>query len=93
MIDCVSVGAGSNPVGHPNIMSDSISQEELRQLRDLVERGLWAMDPNGNPEDTQFSYCTYCYVVEYRDHHKDCRSHEVMALFDKVEKAISNGKL
>lgn len=66
----------------------NITKEELERLRKLVQSGMWVFESTGNPHETQFSYCTFCHVVEYVEHHKDCKSQEIMAILDKLERMV-----
>ncbi len=70
-------------------MTDKSIKDYFQELRYNVERGFWQLDLHSDPDSTQFSYCVYCHVVEYRDHYDDCRSKEVMESLDKIEALIT----
>lgn len=59
-----------------------LEDKEYKKLRSIVESGMYSMDPTGDPEDTQFGYCVYCFKVEYVPHRKDCEGVPLFDLFN-----------
>jgi hypothetical protein len=60
----------------------TITEKVYQQLRSVVENGVSRMDPTGDPEETQFSYCVYCHTVEYMPHRKECAGLPLLDIFN-----------
>ena len=58
-----------------------ISREEFKVILEHVERSMYQLDPLGDPDSTQFSYCTSCYRPDWKKHDENCGNMKLLEKF------------